>query len=300
MEYAKVIVNPVAGAGRTRRKWPEIMSGLKSLGVRFDHALTEARGHATLLAREAVLDGYGLVISVGGDGTASEVANGIYGTEGNTLLGIINTGTGSDYIRTIGVPRLPEEACRRLLDPEVISVDLGEVSYVNNGKAKKRLFVNFAGVGLDAGIVRATTRRFKSFGSKPAYLAGLLSTLLCYRNENVAMRLDDETDEKTVCEVLVSNGRYGGGGMLVAPQADPQDGLLDVMRVEGLSRPELLRYLPMVYKGTHINHPKVSIRQAREIEISPTRPMPLQADGELLGETPVKIRILPMALRVAV
>jgi diacylglycerol kinase (ATP) len=296
------IVNPAAGAGKTASKWPVLQSGLRDAGLKFDCALTEAPGHAATLAREAFLKGYELIVAVGGDGILNEVVNGICGDGGekDVTLGIISTGTGSDLIRTLGIPRSPIDACKCLLSPRKITIDIGIVEYVKGGQPAKRLFVNMAGVGIDAEIVRATTQRFKKLGGKPAYFAGLLSTMLTYRNVETSIALDGAVETKKVCEVLVCNGRYGGGSMLAAPEADLSDGWFDVMAIKEMGNLELLRCFPTIYKGTHIHNSKVEMKRAKEIEIKPDTPLPLQADGELLGETPVKIRIIPQAINVAV
>jgi diacylglycerol kinase (ATP) len=301
--YARVIVNPVAGAGRTRREWPRIMSMFKGSGLRFEHDLTEAPGHAIELAKSAAKNGYDIVVSVGGDGTINEIVNGIYasGNIGATALGIVSTGTGSDYIRTIGIPRRYEDACHCLLKLKKRTVDLGIVEYMNNGSQMERLFVNFAGFGFDAEIVRRTTRQFKALGSLPSYLMGLLVTLVTYRNKDISLKLDGEPLQKRVCAVIINNGKYGGGGMFAAPGADLADGWLDVLIIGNMSKPDLLCSLPRIYKGTHLNHPKVDMRKAREIEVQPRNSrIELQADGELLGETPARFRILPSVLNVIV
>lgn len=300
--FARIIVNPVAGAGKTGRVWPRMREFFEGHGLRFEHDITEAPGHAIELAKTAVTRGHELVISVGGDGTINEVANGIYeaGASGDAALGIVSTGTGSDYIRTIGLSRHYEEACERLLKPIKIAVDLGVVEYQNNGDMKKRTFVNFAGIGFDAEIVRRTTQQFKSLGSMLSYLMGTLSTVIAYRNRDVSLKIDGEEVKKRVCTVIMNNGKYGGGGMFTAPEADLSDGLLDVMVIGDISRPDLLYSLPRIYKGTHLTHRKVAMKRARDIEISSELPMYIQADGELLGELPARFSVLPSALNIAV
>ena len=301
MSYVKLIVNPAAGAGKAARKWPLIQGLLRSIGVRFEHELTEAPGHAVELAEAAVKQGYGRLVSVGGDGTVNEVVNGMYAAGNSDVeLGIISTGTGSDYVRTLGISRSYESACHFLLAPRKRSVDLGMLEYRRGDRSVKRLFVNFAGFGFDAEIVRRTTQGVKVLGSTASYLTGLFTSLACYRNSQVSLTLDGEVWQGKVCTVLMSNGRYGGGGMLTAPQADPADGLLDVVIVGDLSKPDLLRSLPRIYKGTHLTHAKVMLKRARTVAVSPARPLPLQADGELLGEVPVKVRVLPGALKIVV
>lgn len=301
MVYAKVIINPAAGAGKTIRKWPQIKHVLENIGLRFENAITEAPGHAIELAKAAAEKGYGLVVSVGGDGTLNEIVNGLYaaGCIRDITLGIINTGTGSDYIRTVGVPRHYHEACQCLLKPKKLTVDLGVAEYVNNGQTIKRLFVNFAGIGFDAEVVRATTQRFKALGGFPSYLMGLLTTFLFYKNREVSLQMDGQESKKKICTVVVSHGRYGGGGMLLAPNADPTDGLLDVMLIDNISKIDFLWSLPRIYKGTHLTHHKVSTRKVHEIIIRPLQSMSLQADGELLGETPARFSVIPNILSIA-
>jgi diacylglycerol kinase (ATP) len=302
-KYVRVIVNPAAGAGKTGRLWPRIMSLFKEHGLRFDHDITEAPGHAIELAKAAANNGYDVIVSVGGDGTINEIVNGLYasGNIKDALLGIISTGTGGDYIRTAGIPRKYEDACRRFIQPEKRTVDLGVVEYAKNGGREERLFVNFAGMGFDAEIVRRTTQQFKMLGALLSYLMGTFATLVSYANKPISLKVDGVEEERRVCTVIMNNGKYGGGGMFTAPGADLDDGLFDVLVVGDLSKPDLLRSLPRIYKGTHLTHPKVNLKKAKQIEVkSLDGKMHLQADGELLGEVPARFRILPGALNIIV
>jgi diacylglycerol kinase (ATP) len=279
------------------------MGLFKGHGLRFEHELTEAPGHAIELAKSAIKKGFEMVVSVGGDGTINEVVNGLYraGNIRGAILGIISTGTGSDYIRTIGVPRRYENACRCLIKPTKQTVDLGIVEYMENGQRTERVFVNFAGMGFDAEIVKRTTQKYKITGSTLAYLLATLTTFMSYRNRDISLTIDGETVDKRVCTVLINNGKYGGGGMFAAPDASVNDGLFDVLVVGDLSKPDLLCSLPRIYKGTHLTHPKVTMKKAKEVEVkSSVEGMQLQADGELLGELPSRFRILPAALNVVV
>jgi YegS/Rv2252/BmrU family lipid kinase len=300
LSYARLIVNPAAGAGKTARKWPNIMARLRSLDLRFDYDLTEAPGHARELAQTAVSKGYELVVSVGGDGTINEVVNGLYdtGSIADILFGIVGTGTGGDYIRSIGIPRSHLEACQRLKNPRKTTVDVGVIEYPDGSETVKRLFVNFAGMGFDAEIVKTTTLKYKTLNATAAYLAGLLSTLVFYRNKAVTLSIDGEPVAEKVCTVLLNNGKYGGGGMFAAPDADLSDGLLDVLIIGDLSKADLLWSLPRVYRGTHLTHPKVTLKKARQIEIKSDTSVSLQADGELLGELPASAYVLPALLNI--
>jgi diacylglycerol kinase (ATP) len=301
--YARLIVNPAAGAGKTGKYWPAIKSVLKKVGLRFEHDITEAPGHAIELAKNAVKKGYRVVVPVGGDGTINEVVNGIYSTGSikDVSLAIIGTGTGGDYIRTIGVPRNFHEACERLVNrPTRMTVDLGLVEHVRNGHRERRLFANFAGIGFDAEVVRATTLRFKKLGSLPSYLTGLLTTLVSYHNQPVTLKTDGTSEERKICTAIMSIGKYGGGSMFIAPNADIRDGLFDVVVVGDVSKPDLLVSFPRIYKGTHLTHPKISIKHAREVEIISQKGIALQADGELIGESPARFSILPSAMTILV
>jgi diacylglycerol kinase (ATP) len=300
--YARLIVNPAAGAGKTAKRWPKIRQLLKKIGVRFEHDLTEAPGHAIELAKRAVGKGYRFIVSVGGDGTINEVVNGIYDTGElkDVALGIIGTGTGGDYIRTLGLSRQYTQSCEHLLHPQKIVVDLGMVEHTVDGQKRQRLFTNFAGLGFDAEVVKATNLKFKSLGAMPSYLMGLLTTLVCYHNREITLRIDGKEEKRKVCTVIMSNGKYGGGSMFIAPNADLKDGLFDVVIIGDISKPDLLASIPRIYRGTHLTHPKVSLYHAREVEIDTRSSTALQADGELLGEAPARFKVLPSALTILI
>jgi len=275
---------------------------LRSIGVRCEHHLTESPGHARELAREAAQKGHELVVSVGGDGTINEVVNGLY--EANALadatLGIISTGTGHDYIRTLGIPWSYPEACQLLINPQKRTVDVGVVEFCRDGNVEKRLFVNFSGIGFDAEVVKATTQNVKKLRSTASYLTGLFRTLITYKNKGVSIAIDGESTNAKVCTIVMCNGRYGGGGMLTAPNADLTDGLLDVLVIGDLSKPDLLWSLPRIYKGTHLTHPKVMLKKARQLDRAERkRADGIAGDGELIGQVPAKFYILPACLNMA-
>jgi diacylglycerol kinase family enzyme len=129
---------------------------------------------------------------------------------------------------------------------------------------------------------------------------GTFATIVAYRNRDVSLKVDGEEVNRKVCAVIMNNGKYGGGGMYTAPGADLSDGLLDVMVIGDISRPDLLYSLPRIYRGTHLTHRKVTMKKAREIEVTSELPMYVQADGELLGELPARFSVLPSALNIAV
>ena len=300
--HAKVIVNPVAGAHSTRRKWPRISKLLKHVGLSFDYEYTEGVGHAIELARAAASDGYQCVVAVGGDGTVNEVANGILCStgSGNIALGVVSTGTGSDFVRSAGIPRDYPSACSCLTSPRRLLIDVGVVEYQSKGQTLQRFFVNAAGVGFDATVVEATERLPKHLGGTIPYLAGLLRSLFSYKNKSVVLSVGSKVETKRILSVIVANGGYFGGGMHVAPQAELNDSLLDVVTIGDVGKFELLKALPMVYKGTHITHPKVRMEKVTKITIESPERVLVHADGELLGEGPASFWLVPLALSILV
>jgi len=293
--WTKVIVNPVAGARSTRRKWPIINRLLERIGLTFDFNYTEGVGHAMELARIAASDGYRYLVAVGGDGTVNEVANGIlHSTNASiTTLGVVSTGTGSDFARSAGLARDYTTACANLTSSKRLTIDVGLVEYQRDGKRQERFFVNSAGVGFDAAVVKETERLPKFFGGTIPYVAGMLRTLVSYKNKDIVLKVGDEEERHRVLNVAVANGNYCGGGMRIAPEAKLDDRLLDVVIIGDMGKLELLKEFPTVYKGTHINHPKVSVRKTRSVSIESAEPMLVYADGELLGECPAAFRVVP-------
>jgi diacylglycerol kinase (ATP) len=298
----KVIVNPVAGAYSTRRKWPIISRLLKRIGLSFDFEYTEGVGHAIELARAAASDGYRCLVAVGGDGTVNEVANGLLHATGaaKTALGVVSTGTGSDFVRSVGIPRRYTDACSCLASQRRLAIDVGVVEYQRGGKTLERFFVNAAGTGFDAAVVKETERLPKFFGGTVPYVAGLLRTLFVYKNKPVVVKAGGEVESGRVLNVVVANGGYLGGGMHIVPQAELGDSLLDVAIIGDMGKLELLKELPKVYKGTHVNHPKFKVKKTANVTVESSEPMLVYADGELLGELPASFRVMPLALNIMV
>ena len=299
---AKVIVNPVAGANTTYRKWPRISRLLRHIGLPFEFQYTEGVGHAIELARAAASDGCQFLVAVGGDGTVNEVANGILLSKdlSKATIGIISTGTGSDFVRSAGIPRDYIKACSSLTSTRRRLIDVGVVEYQKDGQTLKRFFVNSAGVGFDAAVAEVSNRLPKFLGGTIPYILGLLRSLAGYKNKSVVIRVNNRVEAKRILSIVVANGCYFGGGMRVAPQADICDGLLDVISVGDMGKIELLRAFPTIYKGTHIYHPKVRMEKATQITIESSEKFLVHADGEFLGEGPVSFGLMPSALSIAI
>ena len=298
------VVNRVAAGGKTGNVWPTIEEGLRSLGLTFDYRFTEAPNHATTLAREAVEEGYETVVAVGGDGTVNEVVNGLMAPGANragATLGVIITGRGSDLARTIGIPSDYTEACARLAGERTMTVDLGLVTFYQEGEQRQRYFVNVGGGGFDAEVAHRANRAPTFMGGTIPYLTSLVTTLLAYRNKAIDLILDDQEPISMVANsVVVANCQYFGGGMKVAPDADPNDGLFDVIVIGDIDKIEFLMTVPKVYDGTHITHPQVDTYRARRVEVRSEQDLLLQVEGEVCGHTPLTFDIIPSALQIRV
>lgn len=296
-------MNPAAGANRTHRKWPGIRSLIERTGLSFDHRLTEGKGHAIELARGAVEDGCRYVVAVGGDGTVHEVANGVLqaGLSEHIALGVVCTGTGSDLSRSVGVPRDYEQACAALTSAGRRAIDAGLIEYQKEGRSLRRYFLNVAGIGFDATVVEATERMPKWLGGTIPYVTGVVRTFLRYKNKSVEFRIDGGAPERAkVLGIVTANGAYFGGGMFIAPQARPDDGLLDIVIVGDFGKLELARVFPRIYKGTHLGYPKIRLERGSRVGISSPERFLVHADGELLGEGPVGLSVFPEAIRLVV
>ena len=295
----KVIINPAARGGKTARQWPAISELLKRNNISFDYAFTEGTGHGIDLAKEAVDTGYELVVAVGGDGTVNEVVNGIVDKDGKgrATLGIICTGTGRDCIRSLNIPNDLSKACKVLADRNCIDIDLGCAEYISDGRKNKRYYINTAGLGF-ASDVAERTKRFKRLGGTIPFLIAFSAVFVPYKAKDIAINIDGQIRQEQSLLITVNNGRYFGGGMKIAPDADPCDGLLDIITVRDVNKLRLLYNFPKLYKGTHITHPMVNTYKAKLIDVKTSEKLLLQLDGEVVGEAPANFRVIPSALRI--
>ena len=297
------VVNPAAANGATAKQWPEIASMMEGEGLSFETFMTEGPEHATELARGALQKGCDLIISVGGDGTHNEVMNGFFTPQGpvrpEAQLGFISMGTGSDLIKTLEAPKDPREAIEHLMKAPAQAVDVGKLSFTDHqGERETRYFINIAGLGLDGDTVGRVNRTSKALGGFVSFLWGTVVSLMLYRNKEMAVTVDDQlVFEGMAVITAVANGRYFGGGMCIAPQAEMADGLFDVVIMHSLGKAALLFNLPKVYKGTHLDHPFSIFVRGRKVVIE-TEEALLNLDGEQPGRGPVEVELLPLALQV--
>ncbi|HET8539584.1 MAG TPA: diacylglycerol kinase family protein [Anaeromyxobacter sp.] len=302
-----LIVNPRSAAGRTGRHFDRIARAVRAAIGDFECAFTKARGDGSRLAREAIRAGGKLVVAVGGDGTASEVVDGLaLGTprDPDALFGFIPRGTGGDLRRTLGLPQDLEGAARALASRSAVVCDLGRIEFAGNaGEPEVRHFVNVAGFGIDGVVTDYVNRGFKLGSGKLSFMIASARALLGWSDQRVRWRADGGAwREQAVTALTVCNGRFFGGGMLVAPAARIDDGLFDVVVWSGLGIADFVTKRSMLYDGTHVRLPNTEVLRARTVEAEPVddAPVLLDVDGEQPGRLPARITMLPGALRVRV
>lgn len=278
-----VILNPSSGSGTGRRLRPELERELRARGVEFSLVETERSGHAVELARSLALNGAGTIIAAGGDGTIHEVVNGLLqarhsGAATETVLGVIPIGTGNDFVKVVAGGTERQRAYDVIAWGKIRRFDLGRVEWEGGAE----YFMNGVGTGIDVEVVRQI-KRMPRLPGVVSYLVGLLKALVRFRPIPLRIRLDDESIDRKVMIIAVGNGCCLGGGFYVCPGAVPDDGYFDVCIVSELNIFQIASVLPRVLKGTHGDHPKVAMRQARSIEIVAGDDAPLffQLDGEL-------------------
>jgi YegS/Rv2252/BmrU family lipid kinase len=276
-ERVVLLVNPAAGSGRGGRLGAHAARLLESQGLPVEIVLSRGPGHLAEAAAAEAARGRARVIALGGDGTLSEVARGLLEVPGApTMLGIVPLGTGNDYIKSAGLPRNWRTACAALAAGcRPRRVDAGRV----NG----RWFINAVGLGFDAAIAHATAR-YKWLPGPLGYAAGLLDALRAGIGRPMCtLRWDGGEDRRAVTLVAACNGQYAGGLFRLAPEARLDDGRLDLVWADALGRLEVLRHAPRVIRGTHAGLPIAHHASSARLEVRSDRPLPAQADGELLG-----------------
>lgn len=288
------IVNPGAAGGKTMKSLTRIHGILKRVGRPYAIYVTKGRGDAIQAARSYAESGARRVLAVGGDGTLNEVANGLYLAGGDAVLGLVPVGHGSDFARTIGQRGSVEQAVLRACEGDDRPIDLGLARYSDG---TERAFINIAGLGFDAMVARRAQGSRLPGGNLP-YLGSALMTLIGFSNINVTITADGTTLETPAVFVQIANAQYMGGGYHFAPMAKIDDGLLDVCVVGDFGKLELVRQIPGVYKGRHVDHAKFTHISASRVRVSAAEPAIVQLDGELVGSTPVEFEALSSAIRL--
>jgi len=283
-----LIVNPSAGGGRAGRLLGEVGMALSARGLSHHVEPTRSLEHAAELAAAAAAAGE-LAAAFGGDGLIAAVAGALRDTDG--ILGILPGGRGNDLARVLGIPSDPVAACEVLASGVVRRLDLGE--------AASRTFLGIASCGFDSEANRIANQA-RLVNGNLVYAYGAVRALARWRPATFEVTLDgNRTHVVTGYSVGAANNKAYGGGMYAAPDAELDDGLLDVVTCAHLPRWRFLTSLmPKVFKGTHVNEPEVTVWRAAEVTIAADRPFTLYADGDPIAELPVSIRIVPRAVQV--
>ena len=237
---------------------------------------------------------------VGGDGSVNEVASGIAGEDGIEIA-VLARGTGWDFVRTYEIPHALEGAIAVALTGKTRSIDLGRVTYrAWDGSEAQSWFANVASAGMSGAIAQRANQTTKVLGGKVSYLLATLVVFSRWRSSDIRLSVDDEIRGGRMHDVVVANGRTFGGGMIICPDAEPDDGLFDVLTIGDLTKRDLLLTLPKTYWGKHLPHPKAELLRGSTVTIDADEPLPIELDGEQPGTTPVRFEIVRDALRVRV
>lgn len=298
------IVNPNAAGGRLGRAWPRLADKIKGALGAFDSALTRGPGDASRLAAEAARDGYEVVVSVGGDGTHNEVVNGLIKDDASinpdTALGVLPFGTGGDFRRSLH-PRLNiERALTLLREGRDQPLDIGRIDFVrDDGEEAHRYFVNIASLGISGVIDRITNRSSKCLGGTLTFAIASLQAFGEYSPPKVEIQIDDGPWLTCpIFSIAVANGQYFGGGMHIAPEAQLDDGLFDVIVIRELPKSALLRHGLNVYRGRHTDNPWVTSFRGARVTARSKKTVLLDIDGEAPGKLPATFQMLPGALKL--
>jgi len=297
-----VIVNPNAGNRKGKHDWDKISGFLDSTGFIYDVSFTEGRGHAIKLSTEGINAGYRKIIVVGGDGTMNEVVNGVFKQDAckteDVVLGMITVGTGNDWAKMFNIPDDYENAIDAIRKGKTMLQDAGKIVYTSDGGQEHRYFVNIAGLGFDASVVkRANIKKDKGKSGKSSYYEALLKNLFDYETTNTRVIVDNEESENDTFSISIGIGKFSGGGMIQTPEAVLDDGLFDITIIKSMTKFEVVRSLKKLFDGSILDHPKIISFKGKNIRIESDPDINLEADGETLGNTPIELNIIPVSVR---
>jgi diacylglycerol kinase (ATP) len=305
-----VIANPRSGRGKVGKHLVEIERILTDAGLSYRIVRTTRPGHATEAARDALDRGERYLVAAGGDGTVHEVLNGMIDGDqpvaADAVLGVVAAGSGCDFVRSFGLPGDAVEAARHLAGNGVRLIDVAKVTFQPGPSSSAgsdtaevtRYFANIAEAGLGGAVVDRTLR-LPGFLGGAKYFAGFWLTLPGFGPRTVRLDADGQEFAGRAFNVVVANCRFYGGGMQISPKSDPCDGALDVLVMTG-PKSDAFTTLPKVYRGTHLPHRHMVELRARRVRIEADPPLPIEADGEILGTTPATFEVIPQAIRVKV
>lgn len=298
-----VIVNPNAGSRKGKKDWETISFLLDENNISYKHRFTERKRHAIEITREVISEGYRKVIVVGGDGTMNEVVNGVFTQDicptTDIILAMITVGTGNDWGKMFGVPMGYEDAIKLITAKRICLQDAGAVTYFNGTQPEKRYFLNIAGLGFDALVVKRTNRaKDRGRNSKAIYYLTLLRSLFSYGHTSTDVVIDGNRVSNDTFSISLGIGRYSGGGMMQTPNAVVNDGLFDITIIKKMRKGEIIRSLKKLYDGTILDHPKIEGYMGKVIRIDSDPLIHVEADGESLGHSPIEFTIIPDSVNV--
>jgi YegS/Rv2252/BmrU family lipid kinase len=293
-----VIINPVSSGGKTGARQWEILHALeRKLGSEYSLCVTGEPLEACFSARQAILDGSKLIITIGGDGTIQETVNGFF-SNGNIVnpscqLGIIDSGTGHGFAQSLGLPTGLEEQLEVIQRGKAQSIDLGKIIFY--------YFINECQAGIGGEVVKRVQSKHKRLGGFIAFGAITLFTALRYPSRSMTVEIDGMTGiTERFIGVVIGNGNYMAGGMNLIPHAQVDDGLFDILLMHEQSIPQRLWNFPKIYSGRHLASSKFTQYRGKKVILSSSERVPFEADGEFLGTLPCSIEILPSALQVRI
>jgi len=298
-----VIANPMARHGFVGDNWPELSARIREALGPVDLQLTASRGDGLRMGKEAIVQGARTIISFGGDGTHSEVVDGIMqsGLSKEVALGVLHAGTGGDFRRLIPGAEELESACAVIRDEPAVPIDIGWVDYLDDeGHREGRFFLNISSMGIAGLVDRIVAASPSKGGGKAKYFKASLRAKMKYKSAKIRLRIDGEDEgEHEISNICVCNGRWAGGSMMLAPEARVADGMFDVILIRAASTLRLLPVTAALYKGTHVRSPLVSTYRGRHIEVDVVANTAwMDIDGEAPGIGPAEFRIHDRALRV--
>jgi YegS/Rv2252/BmrU family lipid kinase len=230
----------------------------------------------------------------------NEVVNGVAERDGFELA-VIPRGTGWDFVRTYGISRDLDTAIDTALHGVKREIDLGVASFRTwSGADSRAYFANVASAGISGAIAKRANEASKALGGKISYYRATLAVFLRWQTGEMRVSVDDDVRSGRMIDVVVANGRYLGGGMMMCPEAEPDDGQLDVLLIGDVTKRDLLFVLPKTYRGKHLPHPRLEALRGRVITVDADEPLPIEIDGEQPGTTPARFEVVPRALRLRV
>jgi len=287
----KIIVNPNAGGGKGRKLFPLLRQKLLDRKIPFHLQFSESAEHVTHLARQAQREGYNLIVSCGGDGTAHRALQAMVGSR--CVLGLIPLGDGNDFPINLGIVEDLDPACDLPKKGKVRKIDVIQVN-------SDQYMVGVGGVGFDSEVNALANRLTRFLSGKSRYVLPVFYKTLVYQPKEITLGMDNETMEGRILMVAFGNIRSYGKGMQITPLAEPDDGLLDVCWIDPVKTFRFYRFFPTVFAGEHLELPEVHYYRSSIARVESSVPMDLYGDGEFLCQTPFTLRVLPQALRVLV